>query len=248
MTDIEIAQAHEMKKIVDVAAKAGIDEKHLELYGNYKAKLDLSEIRKLPRKAKLILVTAISPTPAGEGKTTTSVGLADGLRKLGKSAVAALREPSLGPVFGVKGGAAGGGYHSISPTILIAHQDANMAVGGAGIVGGMSPKGHVDKEAAEALIKAQKNLKSDIPGTVAIHYGETGFFREVYADEEGVLAGIRKYIDMLPAYDPEFFRVDDPKEPLFDANDLYSIVPFNQKRSYDMVEVLARLFDGSEFM
>ena len=123
-----------------------------------------------------------------------------------------------------------------------------MAVGGAGIVGGMSPKGHVDKEAAEALIKAQKNLKSDIPGTVAIHYGETGFFREVYADEEGVLAGIRKYIDMLPAYDPEFFRVDDPKEPLFDANDLYSIVPFNQKRSYDMVEVLARLFDGSEFM
>lgn len=143
---------------------------------------------------------------------------------------------------------AGGGYHSISPTILIAHQDANMAVGGAGIVGGMSPKGHVDKEAAEALIKAQKNLKSDIPGTVAIHYGETGFFREVYADEEGVLAGIRKYIDMLPAYDPEFFRVDDPKEPLFDANDLYSIVPFNQKRSYDMVEALARLFDGSEFM
>ena len=77
MTDIEIAQAHEMKKIVDVAAKAGIDEKHLELYGNYKAKLDLTEIRKLPRKAKLILVTAISPTPAGEGKTTTSVGLAD---------------------------------------------------------------------------------------------------------------------------------------------------------------------------
>ena len=75
MTDIEIAQAHEMKKIVDVAAKAGIDEKHLELYGNYKAKLDLTEIRKLPRKAKLILVTAISPTPAGEGKTTTSVGL-----------------------------------------------------------------------------------------------------------------------------------------------------------------------------
>ena len=143
---------------------------------------------------------------------------------------------------------AGGGYHSISPTILIAHQDANMAVGGAGIVGGMSPKGHVDKEAAEALIQAQKNLKSDIPGTVSIHYGETGFFREVYADEEGVLAGIRKYMDMLPAYDPEFFRVDDPKEPLFDANDLYSIVPFNQKRSYDMVEVMARLFDGSEFM
>ena len=101
MTDIEIAQAHEMKKIVDVAAKAGIDEKHLELYGNYKAKLDLTEIRKLPRKAKLILVTAISPTPAGEGKTTTSVGLADALNKLGKNTMVCLREPSLGPVFGV---------------------------------------------------------------------------------------------------------------------------------------------------
>ncbi len=143
---------------------------------------------------------------------------------------------------------AGGGYHSISPTILIAHQDANMAVGGAGIVGGMNPKGYVDMEAAQALIQAQKNLKSDIPGTVSIHYGETGFFREVYADEEGVLGGIRRFMAMLPAYDPEFFRVDDPKEPLFDANDLYSIVPFNQKRSYDMYDVMARLFDGSEFM
>ena len=115
MTDIEIAQAHEMKKIVDVAAKAGIDEKHLELYGNYKAKLDLSEIRKLPRKAKLILVTAISPTPAGEGKTTTSVGLADALNKLGKNTMVCLREPSLGPVFGVKGGAAGGGHGAGRP-------------------------------------------------------------------------------------------------------------------------------------
>ena len=143
---------------------------------------------------------------------------------------------------------AGGGYHSISPTILIAHQDANMAVGGAGIVGGMNPKGYVDLEAAQALITAQKNLKADIPGTVSIHYGETGFFREVYAEEEGVLGAIRKYMDMLPAYDPEFFRVDDPKEPLFDANDLYSIVPFNQKRSYDMYDVMSRLFDGSEFM
>ena len=109
MTDIEIAQAHEMLPITKVAANAGIDEKHLELYGRYKAKLDLTEIRKLPRKAKLILVTAISPTPAGEGKTTTSVGLADGLNRIGKQAMVCLREPSLGPVFGVKGGAAGGG-------------------------------------------------------------------------------------------------------------------------------------------
>ena len=142
---------------------------------------------------------------------------------------------------------AGGGYHSISPTILVAHKDANMAVGGAGIVGGMNPKGYVDQEGAEALIEAQKNIKADVPGTVSIHYGETGFFREVYAEEEGVLGAIRKYIDMLPAYDEEFFRVDDPRDPLFDPADLYSIVPFNQKRSYDMYDVIARLVDGSEF-
>ena len=97
MTDIEIAQAHKMEKIVDVAAKAGIDEKHLELYGNYKAKLDLSEIRKLPRKAKLILVTAISPTPAGEGKTTTSVGLADSLWAIGKPPRSACESPPWAP-------------------------------------------------------------------------------------------------------------------------------------------------------
>ena len=117
MTDIEIAQAHKMEKIVDVAAKAGIDEKHLELYGNYKAKIDYKFMRDNADRpdGKLILVTAINPTPAGEGKTTTSVGLADGLRKIGKNAVAALREPSLGPVFGVKGGAAGGGYAQVVP-------------------------------------------------------------------------------------------------------------------------------------
>ncbi len=115
MTDIEIAQAHEMKPITEIAAAAGIDEQHLELYGKYKAKLDLTEIRKLPRKAKLILVTAISPTPAGEGKTTTSVGLADALNKIGKKTMVCLREPSLGPVFGVKGGAAGGGYAQVMP-------------------------------------------------------------------------------------------------------------------------------------
>ena len=115
MTDIEIAQAHEMKPITEIAAAAGIDEQHLELYGKYKAKLDLTEIRKLPRKAKLILVTAISPTPAGEGKTTTSVGLADALNKIGKKTMVCLREPSLGPVFGVKGGAAGGGSAQVVP-------------------------------------------------------------------------------------------------------------------------------------
>ena len=126
-----------------------------------------------------------------------------------------------------------------------------MAVGGAGILSGMNPKGYIDKEAADQIVAAQiENGKNKVPapGSVPVHYDETGFFREVYCDEEGVLGGIRKYIDMLPAYDPEFFRVDDPKEPLFDANDLYSIVPFNQKRSYDMYDVMARLLDGSEFM
>ncbi len=116
-TDIEIAQACKKRKITDIAAIADIDERYLELYGSYKAKIDLSLLRDLSDRpdGKLILVTAITPTPAGEGKTTTSVGLADGLRKLGKNAVVALREPSLGPVFGVKGGAAGGGYAQVVP-------------------------------------------------------------------------------------------------------------------------------------
>ena len=117
MTDIEIAQACRMRKITEIAALAGIEEKYLEQYGNYKAKVDLSLLRDLADRpdGKLILVTAITPTPAGEGKTTTSVGLTDGLRRLGKNAVVALREPSLGPVFGVKGGAAGGGYAQVVP-------------------------------------------------------------------------------------------------------------------------------------
>ena len=110
LSDIEIAQACEMKNIREIAKTAGVDEKYLELYGNYKAKIDYNLLKEVDREdGKLILVTAISPTPAGEGKTTTSVGLADGLRKIGKNAILALREPSLGPVFGVKGGAAGGG-------------------------------------------------------------------------------------------------------------------------------------------
>ncbi|MBQ9737520.1 MAG: formate--tetrahydrofolate ligase [Clostridia bacterium] len=115
MTDIEIAQSAKMQHISEVAKTAGIDEKYIEYYGKYKAKVDLSLIKEKQRKAKLVLVTAITPTPAGEGKTTTTIGLADGLRKLGKNAVMALREPSLGPVFGVKGGAAGGGYAQVVP-------------------------------------------------------------------------------------------------------------------------------------
>lgn len=116
-TDIEIAQACEKEKITAIAERAGIPEEYLELYGNYKAKIDYRYLKDNAEKpdGKLILVTAITPTPAGEGKTTTSVGLTDGLRKIGKNAMVALREPSLGPVFGVKGGAAGGGYAQVVP-------------------------------------------------------------------------------------------------------------------------------------
>ncbi len=116
-TDIEIAQEATPLKITEVAAKCGIPEKYVEQYGNYKAKIDYQFLKDNADKpdGKLILVTAITPTPAGEGKTTTSVGLTDGLRKIGKKSVVALREPSLGPVFGVKGGAAGGGYAQVIP-------------------------------------------------------------------------------------------------------------------------------------
>ena len=116
-TDIQIAQECKMQKITEIAKAAGVDEQYLEQYGNYKAKVDYSLLKDTEGQpdGKLILVTAINPTPAGEGKTTTTVGLADGLRKIGKNVMVALREPSLGPVFGVKGGAAGGGYAQVVP-------------------------------------------------------------------------------------------------------------------------------------
>ena len=122
MTDIEIAQANVMAPIDQVAQKIGIAKEDLDLYGSFKAKLSLKKLRELQAKAadkskrgKLILVTAITPAPAGEGKSTVSVGLGDGLTKIGKKAVIALREPSLGPCFGVKGGACGGGYAQVVP-------------------------------------------------------------------------------------------------------------------------------------
>lgn len=116
-SDIEIAQSVEMKPITEIAKTAGVDEKYLEQYGKYKAKVDLSILndKKDKKDGKLVLVTAITPTPAGEGKTTTTIGLADGMRKIGKNVMVALREPSLGPVFGIKGGAAGGGYAQVVP-------------------------------------------------------------------------------------------------------------------------------------
>ena len=116
LTDIEIAQQTKLRPITEIAQTAGIDEKYLDQYGKYKAKIDRNLLADTPEKnGKLVLVTAITPTPAGEGKTTTSIGLADGLRNIGKKSIAALREPSLGPVFGIKGGAAGGGYAQVVP-------------------------------------------------------------------------------------------------------------------------------------
>jgi formate--tetrahydrofolate ligase len=116
LSDIEIAQQCKMKPIAEIAKKAHVDEKYVEQYGRYKAKIDPALLKETTRKpGKLVLVTAITPTPAGEGKTTTTIGLADGLSRIGKDVIVALREPSLGPVFGIKGGAAGGGYAQVVP-------------------------------------------------------------------------------------------------------------------------------------
>ena len=119
-TDLEIAQSAQIKHIREIADKIAIDREDLEYYGKFKAKIPLKYINEEKIKnSKLILVSAINPTPAGEGKTTVSVGLCDGLNKIGKNAMAVLREPSLGPVFGIKGGAAGGGYAQVIPMVDI---------------------------------------------------------------------------------------------------------------------------------
>jgi glutaconyl-CoA decarboxylase len=162
---------------------------------------------------------------------------------------AELQQAGIPVIVGIYGtNPAGGGYHSISPTILIAHSKANMAVGGAGILGGMTLKGYIDTESAQQLIDAEKGVKSSPPGSVSIHYNETGFFREVYDKEEGVLEAIHKYMDMIPAYNEEFFRVDEPHEPAFDSSELYSVVPLNPKKPYNIYDVLARIVDGSELL
>ncbi|MBS9775535.1 MAG: glutaconyl-CoA decarboxylase subunit alpha [Fusobacterium sp.] len=162
---------------------------------------------------------------------------------------AELQQLGIPVIVGIYGtNPAGGGYHSISPTILIAHEDANMAVGGAGILSGMNPKGYIDMEGAIQIAEATANAKNvEIPGTVDIHHDETGFFREVYGDEEGVLEGIRKYMSYLPAYNLDFFRVDEPAEPQLDPEDLYSVIPMNQKKIYNVYDIIGRLFDNSEF-
>ncbi|MFV0439620.1 MAG: acyl-CoA carboxylase subunit beta [Desulfopila sp.] len=154
--------------------------------------------------------------------------------------------PILNAIYGTN--PAGGGYQGISPTILLAHQDANIAVGGAGIVGGMNPKGHFDLDAARSLIEATRTFKAKPPGRVETHFDTTGYFREVHDSERGVLDGIKEYMKMLPAYDPTVFRVAPPVSPKYPPEDLNRIIPLNPKRQYDAKQVLARLTDGSEFM
>ncbi|NOZ86714.1 MAG: glutaconyl-CoA decarboxylase subunit alpha [Deltaproteobacteria bacterium] len=154
--------------------------------------------------------------------------------------------PVLAGVYGTN--PAGGGYHAISPTIMHAHKDANMAVGGGGIVSGMSPKGFFDLDGAKQIIEATKHFKQAPPGGTRIHYDETGFFRTVHETEDEVLETLRKTIAGLPSYDPAFFRVAEPAEPEYPAEDLYYLVPHRQKLVYDVEQVIARLVDGSEHM
>jgi glutaconyl-CoA decarboxylase len=154
--------------------------------------------------------------------------------------------PVLVAIYGTN--PAGGGYHGISPTVLFAHKDCNIAVGGAGIVGGMSPKGMFDLEGARQIIDAQARLRAKPPGRVETHYDRTGFFRYLYQSEEEVLEGIRGYMDKLPAYDPEFFRVAEPAPPRFDGEEIARIVPADQKQAYQLEQVLARLLDGSQHL
>lgn len=154
--------------------------------------------------------------------------------------------PVLAGVYGTN--PAGGGYQGISPTIIFAHKDANIAVGGGGIVGGMSPKGYFDEEGAEQLIEATRHFKEEPPGSAKIHYDSTGFFRAVYDRETEVLDALKQYMAEMPAYNPRFFRVAEPAEPKFPASDLVSIIPYNQKAVYDFDNVLARLVDNSEHL
>ena len=152
--------------------------------------------------------------------------------------------PVLAGIYGTN--PAGGGYQAISPTILLAHKDANMAVGGVGIVSGMAPKGGFDAAMVEQLITKTQEFNVRPPGDVATHYDATGFFTRVYEEETGVLDGLKEYMQATPAYGQEFFQAAAPKPPAFPAEDLYHLLPANQKEVYDFDEVLARLVDGSE--
>ncbi|OPY13308.1 MAG: Glutaconyl-CoA decarboxylase subunit alpha [Syntrophus sp. PtaB.Bin138] len=154
--------------------------------------------------------------------------------------------PVLAGIYGTN--PAGGGYQGVSPTILLAHKDCNIAVGGAGIVSGMSPKGFFDEEIAEALIDATRKFRATPPGSVKIHYDETGFFRAVFESQTGVLDALKEYMSYIPAYHPKFFRVAEPAAPKYDPKEISSIITFNQKMVYDFDNLLARLVDNSEHM
>jgi glutaconyl-CoA decarboxylase len=154
--------------------------------------------------------------------------------------------PVLAGIYGTN--PAGGGYQGISPTILLAHKKANIAVGGGGIVSGMSPKGYFDEESAEELIAATRHFKAVPPGSVKIHYDSTGFFTAVFEKETEVLDALKGYMADMPAYNPRFFRVAPPAEPKYAPTEIASIVPVNPKAGYDFDNVLARLADNSEHM
>ncbi len=154
--------------------------------------------------------------------------------------------PVLAGIYGTN--PAGGGYQGISPAVLFAHKNGNIAVGGAGIVSGMAPKGHFDLEMAESLIEKTRAFKAKPPGTVETHYDETGFFRYVFEEEKDVLDGLKAYMAELPAYHPRFFRVAEPRDPAFPVEDIYRLLPLEPKRVYDFEQVLARLVDGGEHM
>ncbi|MBI5248343.1 MAG: glutaconyl-CoA decarboxylase subunit alpha, partial [Desulfomonile tiedjei] len=154
--------------------------------------------------------------------------------------------PVLAGIYGTN--PAGGGYHGISPTVLLAHKDCNIAVGGGGIVSGMSPKGFFDLEGAEQIIEATRHFKEVPPGSVGIHHDSTGFFRAVFETEEAVLDALKDYMKGAPAYDPKYFRVAAPAEPKFEQDDLNRIIPMNQKMVYNFEDILARITDNSEHM
>jgi glutaconyl-CoA decarboxylase len=154
--------------------------------------------------------------------------------------------PILAGIYGTN--PAGGGYHGISPSILFAHKDCNIAVGGAGIVSGMAPKGEFNNETAEEIIEQAKQFKTKPPGSVKIHYDETGFFRYVFESETDVLDGLKDYMQDVPSYHPRFHRVAEPADPKLAVNDLYRLIPLEPKKVYDFEEVLARLVDAGEHM
>jgi len=213
-TDIEIAQECIKENIKDIANKAHIDEKYLELYGNYKAKIDFNLLKdnKDSKDGKLILVTAITPTPAGEGKTTTSVGLADGLKKINKNVLVALREPSLGPVFGIKGGAAGGGYAQLVPmedinlhftgdfhaigaanNLLAAMLDNHIQQGNAL---GIDPKKITWKRAVDMNDRQLRNIVSGLGGKANGVPREDGFDITVASEIMAVLCLANDIVDL----------------------------------------------------